>query len=555
MLRLSDALTLPLKAVTETFAVLGIRGSGKTHTASVLVEEMVANRLMLVVLDPVGAWWGLRASADGQGEGLPIAILGGAHGDVPITPEMGAQVAEIAVSERMPMVIDMSAWRKGDQERFVMEFAETLFHLQSARREPMHLFIDEADAFVPQQPYPGQQRMVGAIDAIVRRARIFGLGVTLITQRPAAIAKNVLEMSEVLIAHRIVGTRDRKAVDDWVKSNISDAQRAELLGSLASLETGEAWVSSAAWLKVFQRVQMRQRWTYDSSKTPEVGETYSEPTVTASVDVERLRELLESDPVEASGAAPAPNTKLVKRIAELERQLAEREVERIEVPVITDDVLERLEALAGELAGLAADLLEAIGKGVVSTSQQTAAAQSSRAASPKPPRPESPAGAHEGLKRGEYQMLLAIASLHPNPATRSQIGLLAGFTSKGSTFSRYLSTLRACGFLNELGGAIGLTGTALEYIGDDMPSAPATTDELVELWGSMMKAGERQMLGVLIAAYPASLTRKGLGEASGFPAQGSTFSRYLSTLRRNNLIDEREGRIFASADLFIGTPV
>ncbi len=35
------------------------------------------------IIDPAGAWWGIRSSADAKGEGLPVVIFGGEHGDVP----------------------------------------------------------------------------------------------------------------------------------------------------------------------------------------------------------------------------------------------------------------------------------------------------------------------------------------------------------------------------------------------------------------------------------------------------------------------------------------
>lgn len=40
-LRLSATLTLPPEAVTQAFAILGKRGSGKTTTATVLTEELL----------------------------------------------------------------------------------------------------------------------------------------------------------------------------------------------------------------------------------------------------------------------------------------------------------------------------------------------------------------------------------------------------------------------------------------------------------------------------------------------------------------------------------
>ena len=80
-LQIGPGLELPLEAVTETFAILAKRGSGKTYTAAVLVEELHAAGMPLVVADPVGVWWGLRSSADGAGPGLPFVVFGGDHAD------------------------------------------------------------------------------------------------------------------------------------------------------------------------------------------------------------------------------------------------------------------------------------------------------------------------------------------------------------------------------------------------------------------------------------------------------------------------------------------
>jgi DNA-binding Lrp family transcriptional regulator len=75
LLRISEDLSLPAEAVTETFAILANRGVGKTYTASVLVEELLKAGLQVAVSDPGGVWWGLRASADGTVPGLPIVVV------------------------------------------------------------------------------------------------------------------------------------------------------------------------------------------------------------------------------------------------------------------------------------------------------------------------------------------------------------------------------------------------------------------------------------------------------------------------------------------------
>ncbi len=60
------------------------------------------------------------------------------------------------------------------------DFAERLYH---RNRDPLHLVLDEADAFAPQRTGPGGQRLLGSIEDLVRGGRA-GIGVTLITQRP-----------------------------------------------------------------------------------------------------------------------------------------------------------------------------------------------------------------------------------------------------------------------------------------------------------------------------------------------------------------------------------
>jgi len=55
-LNIARGLSLPAKAVTQTFAILAMRGVGKTYTASVLAEEFSKADLPFAILDPTGAW-------------------------------------------------------------------------------------------------------------------------------------------------------------------------------------------------------------------------------------------------------------------------------------------------------------------------------------------------------------------------------------------------------------------------------------------------------------------------------------------------------------------
>ncbi|MGD8453986.1 MAG: hypothetical protein PVJ57_19400 [Phycisphaerae bacterium] len=77
---------LPTDLVTRTQAILAIKGAGKTYTAIVQMEEMLAAGQQCVAIDPTGVWWGLRAGANGRSRGLPVIIRGGRRGAVAARP-------------------------------------------------------------------------------------------------------------------------------------------------------------------------------------------------------------------------------------------------------------------------------------------------------------------------------------------------------------------------------------------------------------------------------------------------------------------------------------
>jgi len=180
-LHISDDLSLPLDFVTQTQAILAKRGVGKSYTASVEAEELLKAGQQVVVIDPTGAWFGLKSSADGKHVGFPIAVFGGEHADVPLEEGAGEVVAQAIVERRFSAIIDLSFLRKNQRNRFMTAFLETLFRLN---RVAMHLFVDEAHTIAPQKPFGEEARMLGAIEDVVMLGRRRGLGCTL--DHPAA---------------------------------------------------------------------------------------------------------------------------------------------------------------------------------------------------------------------------------------------------------------------------------------------------------------------------------------------------------------------------------
>src|SRR5262245_41166599 len=335
-LHISSTLSLPIDFVTSTQAILAKKGSGKSYTASVQAEEMLAADQQIVAIDPTGAWWGLRSSADGKSSGFPIAVLGGEHGDVPLEATAGEVIADAIVCEHFSAVLDLRLFRKAEANRFMAVFLETLYR---RNRDALHVFIDEADTVAPQKPFGDQARTLGATDDLVRRGRNRGIGVTLITQRPQVLNKNVLSQVDMLTSLRMNHPKDLAAIREWVEVHADLGQAKDMIASLPALPIGEAWVWAPA-SDVFERVKIRRRTTFDSGRTPKAGERAGSPRVLAPIDIAQLGKTIAETAERARANDPA---ELRAKIAELEKRLAERPAPAVETKIIERRILSEVE--------------------------------------------------------------------------------------------------------------------------------------------------------------------------------------------------------------------
>jgi uncharacterized protein len=158
---------------------------GRARPTQRFVERLLETGARIAIVDPLGVWWGLRASADGGAAGYPVVVFGGRHADVPITAEMGVALGRLIASPALACVVDLSELGSSTaRRRFMAAFAEALYE---ANEEPLHLVLDEADLWAPQRPIKGWENLLGHIEEIVRRGRVRGFIPWLITQRPAVV--------------------------------------------------------------------------------------------------------------------------------------------------------------------------------------------------------------------------------------------------------------------------------------------------------------------------------------------------------------------------------
>lgn len=593
-LHVAPGLSLPLEVVTSTNALLAKRGSGKTYTAAVLAEEMLKAHIPIVAIDPTGAWWGLRSSADGKGPGYPVVVLGGEHGDLPLAEDSGEEVARFIVSERPAgVVLDLSLMRKKAAVRFMLPFIETLYF---KNREALHLFWDECDLHIPQKPFEEQARLLGAAEDLVRRGRVKGLGVTLITQRPAVVNKDVLTQTETLIVLRMVGPQDVDAVKAWVKQHDLEGIAPDMLASLPALPVGDAWWWSPGFLEIFKHTRVRERETFDSSRTPKVGEKIRPPKVLAPIDIDRLRETMasavakakENDPKELkreNAALKAELSKLAKKNGEtvprqvdqgttdraVAKALAEQErnVRRVfdqqrKTAVQIATFLERTAigiqqhvselrkvgelpspAMNGHSGSIATPFVESNnghGSGVLASSPLPA----KRAPAPatRLPRHVSGSGVGADLPKGEQAILIAAAQ-YPDGATREQLTILTGY--KRSTRDAYVQRLGEKEFVNAAGGLVFATDAGVAALGSDYEPLP-TGEELRAYWFARLPEGERKVLEVTVEHYPNAVDRDQITVVTEY--KRSTRDAYIQRLGTRKLITAGRDGIRASDTLF-----
>jgi DNA helicase HerA-like ATPase len=61
-------------------AILGIRDSGKSYTATYIAERLLDARIPFIAFDPIGIWRYLKVGKNGPG--YPVVVAGGESGDV-----------------------------------------------------------------------------------------------------------------------------------------------------------------------------------------------------------------------------------------------------------------------------------------------------------------------------------------------------------------------------------------------------------------------------------------------------------------------------------------
>lgn len=597
-LRISPDLTLPDSAITEVLAFLGRRGSGKTYAATLLAEQMLLRGAQIVCLDAVGVWYGLRLASDGKGAGFAIPIFGGLHGDLAITPESGGLVADAIVDHHLSAIVDTSQFEHdAEKNRFTADFAARFFFRKKAAPSAVHLFLEESQEYAPQNTQRGEERMLHAIQRLVRLGRNFGIGDSLISQRPQDINKKVLSQAEIVFAFQLVAPHELKAVAEWCAAK---GFGEDLKTLLPGLPTGKCHIWSPSLLRISTELEISEKSTFAAGTTPKMG---AEIVRTKPLEAETLAALqtkMSASIEEAEANDPSKLRQKLRALAAANQALEKRLADKI-LPVAVD-----IEAIRKEMEGKASsricetmarygDLLEArlrdlegdlhdsISQAVlffrrealqIITENRELTHVTVTAPDPQPPR-KQPASdrdqtAHKpaspnrkppaldlGLKPVNQRVLNALAELTEYgliEPQRSLVALFSGYGHPRSTgFVKALGALRSGGLIDYPNdGAVALTpqGRVQDTrVADDYER---TSERFQARIKEQLPPVNQKMLDVLIRHYPAAISREDLAVNCDYGHPRSTgFVKALGRLRGIGLIDYGpNGRVRACDVLF-----
>lgn len=582
-LHLSPVLALPLDAVTEKLGFLGRTGGGKTYSALLLAEQMLAAKAQIVALDPVGKWWSLRLAADGVSPGISVPVFGGLHGDVPLEPSAGKLVADVVCDRGISVVIDVSQFESdADKARFAEAFVSRFFYRKKSAPSAVHLFLEEAQEFIPQNPQREEARMLHAFTRIWKLGRNFGIGGSLLSQRPQEINKKVLNQTELLFCFQTTGPQERKAIDGWIAEKGIDE---DISGELPKLGRGYAHAWSPAWLSISKVVAFGKRWTYDASSTPKVGER-ADARELAPIDLEKLRSDMAATIERAKGDDPK---ELRKRIASLEAELRKKTpaaatldhgaIDRAikqalgardrEFATRTRKIAVGLAEIAqiltrgADIVGSARAKLPALGElvsggppAIAMSPNGNGHATPVAVAIPRPtpvralPARRSAQAEPCNISRTQQRMLDAVAffeSVGQEAPSRAAVAGFCAISHTTGSFANNLSALRTAGLIEDRsGGAVSLTDAGRDVANADIP--PSLT-KLHEAWARRLSGTQAAMLSVLIGAHPDAITRDSLAEALNIKSDTGSFANNLSKLRTLGLLEDRSRTEVAATTL------
>jgi hypothetical protein len=255
--------TLPvLDVLAGRGAIFGKSGSGKSNSASVVIEELLDHGHPCLIVDTDGEYWGLKQDYELLHVGADDEC------DLQVGSEHGGKLAELTLEQGVPIILDVSGYLQADEAAAVVrETVLELFHREKRLERPFLLVVEEIHEYIPEGG--GLDDTGEALIRVAKRGRKRGLGILGISQRPANVKKDFITQCDWLLWHRLTWQNDVRTARDHLDDRADD---------IDDLADGAGYLAADFRSPTLEHVQLRRKRTYDAGARPDL-DTSEQPTL------------------------------------------------------------------------------------------------------------------------------------------------------------------------------------------------------------------------------------------------------------------------------------
>jgi len=565
-------LRLDIPTLIDTRALItGNSGAGKSRLLRRLAE-VAFGKVQIIVIDPEGEFATLRERHD--------FLLAGRNGEVQSEPRAAALLAKRLMELHTSAVLDLYDLRLQQRREFVRLFLEALIDLPKDLYAPVLVLLDEAHLFCPEKD---EAESAGAVIDLMTRGRKRGVCGVLATQRLSKLDKDAAaEAKNVFVGGITLDVDQKRAADTLGLSGrderlaLRDIPPGEFLAfgpalsqkGVTTFTAGETFTTHP---KAGQRHKLEATPTPDAirkiaAELKDLPQQAAEEIRTLQAAQAKVRELQRELKAARSAQPPQPRVVTPKRVEV--SVLKDAQIRRLEqaadrmrdgaatflraVAQQTDRLSQRMQVVVGEAGLLRNQITKAraseVGAGAGPNAHLAAVgvgrpAMSSR---PTPVVPPRPAGNGRATDSGQQAILNVVATLEHRgiEVSREAVARWLGIHPGGGRYLSNLAELRKTGQLDGFNVSIEAT-QMVSLSGDGFEGVMSAIDRAKD--GGK---GARKVLFATILEYPDGLTREELAGKLGIHPGGGRFLSNLAWLRTMGVITAK-GPIKATPGVFV----
>ena len=290
--------------------ITGKSGSGKSNTASVVIENLLEDGFPVMIVDTDGEYYGLK-------EEFEILHVGADEEcDIVVSPEHAEKIASLALEQNVPIILDVSGYlEESVANELLLNVVKQLFAKEKKLKKPFLLVVEECHEYIPEGG--GMDETGKMLIKVGKRGRKHGLGIVGISQRPADVKKDFITQCDWLCWHRLTWDNDTKVVGRILGSKYADA--------VEELDDGEAFLMTD-WDESIRRIQFHRKRTFDAGATPGLDDFERPELKSVSGDLVSELESISDEQARRESELADLRQELDKkrtRINQLERELEE----------------------------------------------------------------------------------------------------------------------------------------------------------------------------------------------------------------------------------------